>query len=163
MTVITKAVNGPFPEPDKSNTELEVCPEQLTDIRHISKSVAVVKHVTLPTKYRFSLTVYKPFRNSYALWHLFKWNAWRHVIFCKLVSLFYCSLSIRLLLLFKWIAETLDCPNEHVHWLFLNTRKFIDIGPCFPLSHDPWRNFRFCYWRGCVCVFVYVCMFSLIL
>ena len=51
-----------------------------------------------------------------------------------------------------------DC-NEHVHWHFLSTRKFIDIGSCSPLSHDPWRvTFRFWYWRGSVCVCVCVCV-----
>jgi hypothetical protein len=50
---------GPFLEPDKSNPEVEVFPEQLTDIRHINKLFSVIQHFTFPTKYRSSLAVHK--------------------------------------------------------------------------------------------------------
>jgi hypothetical protein len=63
---------GPFPEPGESNSEVEVFPEQLTDIRHNNKSVAAIKHFTFPNKYRSSLTVHKPFQNSDTLLQLFK-------------------------------------------------------------------------------------------
>ena len=108
MTVITETVNGPFSEPHKSSPEVDVFPEQLTDVRQISKSVAVIKHFTFPTNYRSFLTVHKPFRSSDTLWRLFKWNTWRHVIFCKFMSVFHCSLHIRLVQLFKCVAETIE-------------------------------------------------------
>jgi len=79
------------------------------------------------------------------------------------MSLFYCYLHVRLVQLFKCVAETTEYSNEHVHWHFLSTRKFNDNGSCSPLSHDPCVlplgsvTGEVVYARVCVCVCVCVC------